>query len=474
MTINQYKSFFAEIDEVDPSGVTIRFVDEEQEANKNYKEDSNLFAQDSGETTKNQTNLTKLIEKKKRFIHDGKFTDIQKRYVYAIISIVDQFCDITPTIKLIISMIVDYFQPVTPARYIYRTILGSFPEQVCVLSPDNQWITNSESNTSYPLIVWNVATGEKKWTLLGHSNEIRQCVFTADSQLIISASYDHTLKLWSVLTGALLHTFTGHTDWVMSCALSTANEYLLSTGMDKTVRLWALETKQCIRVFYGHEWTVSWGQFFAQDQMIVSTDDQNIRIWDIESGECRQSFSIVSDIRTQSLSGDEQLFLVGGDNVSVWDITKGTLICRFTDHQPNENRGIPLQHQIWITSAIFVCEDTCVASQDEKGIIYIWRINDGKIIHCLDHYDSRIPLQYSYWDKKNQNQEYIIVSHKAIPYHVDVVAVQSGDILVKFERHKCYSRVKLVQVSTDGHFLISWDEDLIRTFLFRLFTKNKE
>jgi len=201
----------------------------------------------------NQTKLTIPKEMKKRFIQDGKFTESQKIYVYAMIPVIKQICGPRTPIKDIISLIVDFFKSVLPAPHFSNGLNYEHDLKFLLLSPDNRWIASDGGrNAPRSLFLWNVITGAKQGPLLGHTHIIAQCVFASDSQFLISASWDASLKLWSVLTGDLLHTFTGHTNLVHSCALSTDDRFLLSTAYDGTVRLWEIETRTCTHILRGH------------------------------------------------------------------------------------------------------------------------------------------------------------------------------------------------------------------------------
>lgn len=49
--------------------------------------------------------------------------------------------------------------------------------------------------------VWNVATGEKLFTLEGHKFDVDALVFTPDNRFVLSGSVDGTIKFWDIRTG---------------------------------------------------------------------------------------------------------------------------------------------------------------------------------------------------------------------------------------------------------------------------------
>jgi WD40 repeat protein len=58
------------------------------------------------------------------------------------------------------------------------------------------------------LAVWDLESGSKRFTMIGHSAEIKGVAFSGDGQRAVSASGDHMLKVWDVDTGELEATFT--------------------------------------------------------------------------------------------------------------------------------------------------------------------------------------------------------------------------------------------------------------------------
>ena len=60
-------------------------------------------------------------------------------------------------------------------------------------------VSGSYDNT---LKVWDPATGAEKCTLGGHSGDVNCCAFSPDGKTVVSGSNDRTLKLWDPASGA--------------------------------------------------------------------------------------------------------------------------------------------------------------------------------------------------------------------------------------------------------------------------------
>lgn len=63
--------------------------------------------------------------------------------------------------------------------------------------------------------------------------------------MIVSGSFDESLRVWDVRTGRQLRVMPGHSDPVTAVAF-TNNDTIVSASYDGHVRLWAADTGKCI------------------------------------------------------------------------------------------------------------------------------------------------------------------------------------------------------------------------------------
>ncbi|MEH2400827.1 WD40 repeat domain-containing protein [Nostoc sp.] len=116
-------------------------------------------------------------------------------------------------------------------------------------------------------------------TLMGHSHIVRSLAISADGMLV-SGSWDQTIKIWHLETGELLHTLKGHRDRVYAIALSPDGQIIASGSADKTIKLWHLQTGELLATFTGHTHIVTALAFTASGEMLVSGSlDKTIKIW---------------------------------------------------------------------------------------------------------------------------------------------------------------------------------------------------
>ena len=49
--------------------------------------------------------------------------------------------------------------------------------------------------------IWSIANGKVLRTLIGHKEDVRCVCISSDEKIIISGSWDCTIKIWSILSG---------------------------------------------------------------------------------------------------------------------------------------------------------------------------------------------------------------------------------------------------------------------------------
>src|SRR5204862_278906 len=90
------------------------------------------------------------------------------------------------------------------------------------------------------------------------------------NQLIVSGSYDMSIKLWDSSSGLCINTFNGHTHWVSSVAFINNNKLIVSGSCDNSIKLWDSSSGLCINTFNGHTGSVNSVAFSNDNKWIVS------------------------------------------------------------------------------------------------------------------------------------------------------------------------------------------------------------
>ncbi len=159
--------------------------------------------------------------------------------------------------------------------------------------------------------------------LSGHTSSVRS--IAAHGDILVSGSYDSTVRVWRISTGEALHVLHGHTQRVYSVVLDTKRNRCISGSMDSLVKIWDLDTGACLHTLEGHALLV--GLLDLRDEKLVSAAaDSTLRVWDPETGTCKSTLTAHTGAITcfqhdgrKVISGSEKM-------VKMWDIQTGECI----------------------------------------------------------------------------------------------------------------------------------------------------
>jgi guanine nucleotide-binding protein subunit beta-2-like 1 protein len=109
------------------------------------------------------------------------------------------------------------------------------------MSPDNRQIASGGRDKA--LKIWNTV-GQCKFTVEenAHTDWVSAVKFYHDTKtpIVVSASWDRTIKVWDNNTMSLMHTFHGHKAQINSLDIPPNAEYLASGGKDGIAMIWNL------------------------------------------------------------------------------------------------------------------------------------------------------------------------------------------------------------------------------------------
>ncbi|KAH8106951.1 WD40 repeat-like protein [Cristinia sonorae] len=128
--------------------------------------------------------------------------------------------------------------------------------------------------------IWDIVTGNCKWTLGGHTQKVYSVVLDIHRNLACSGSMDGTVRVWNLSNGQCQHTLTGHTSLVGLLGLSSS--FLVSAAADSTLRVWDPESGELRHTLAAHNGAIT---CFQHDEFkVLSGSDGTLKMWDIRDG----------------------------------------------------------------------------------------------------------------------------------------------------------------------------------------------
>jgi len=152
-------------------------------------------------------------------------------------------------------------------------------------SPDGQLVIVGCLNGD--ILIWDVGVDspEPRLRLHGHRDRVTATAVSEHQRILISGSWDDTVKVWNLTDGTELKTLFGHEDSVLCVALNTRGDLIASAGWDDTIIIWDLESGRKLHALEGHKAAISAVAFSKDGNWIASgSEDRTVRLWDVTKG----------------------------------------------------------------------------------------------------------------------------------------------------------------------------------------------
>lgn len=154
--------------------------------------------------------------------------------------------------------------------------------------------------------VWNIETGLEVRCLRGHTRAVRALQF--DEAKLITGSMDRTIRVWNWRSGECIRTLEGHTEGVV--CLNFDSNVLASGSVDTTVKVWNFRTGEAFTLHGHRDWVNSVRLWESEESADVemacgsvnepricqgtllfsASDDGTIRLWDLAQRTCVRQF----------------------------------------------------------------------------------------------------------------------------------------------------------------------------------------
>ena len=258
------------------------------------------------------------------------------------------------------------------------------PAYSVALSPDRSLVA---AGGLAVVRVWDVATGNERHLLRGHSRHVWSVDFAPDGSTLASSAADGTVRLWDVFTGeckaVLSYPFGGHPGFESvqfspdGKTLAAGGGLLLTPGL---VKLWDAATHEEIAAFRAHDLSIECIAFAPDGKRLATgAQDNRAKLWEIPSGREVGTFTGHGGwVTSLAFSGDGTLLATSSPDrtVRLWDVAT----C--------QQRAALRAHSDSVQDVKFAPDGNTIASCGSDKTIKLWSVSSQTEYQTIGHSQS--------------------------------------------------------------------------------------
>ncbi|XP_003390666.1 PREDICTED: WD repeat domain-containing protein 83-like [Amphimedon queenslandica] len=235
--------------------------------------------------------------------------------------------------------------------------------------------------------LWNPHRGLGIKTYKGPGQEVLDATAAHDNGRIICGGRDKVVYLLDVSTGQPIRKYRGHYGAINCVKFNEESSVIITGSYDSTVRVWDCKSRTYdpIQVMEEAKDSIT-SLFVSNHEILTGSVDGKARRYDIRFGKLF-SDTVGQPVTSVSLSRDGLCVLVSSldNHIRLLDKENGELLNTFKGHSNTEYK---------IDSSL-THDDSHIVSGSEDGKIYFWDLVEGNVVQTLKQSQSSSCIVYS-------------------------------------------------------------------------------
>ncbi|MBP7552215.1 MAG: caspase family protein [Spirochaetes bacterium] len=254
---------------------------------------------------------------------------------------------------------------------------------------------------------------------LGHAVNLSSAALSNNGKLVLTGSYENTVKLWDVATGKLLKTLKGHKGYLVSLSFSNDDTMIVSVDSYRNIKVWDINSGKILYDFKNIDFS-GYVCFAPDDKGIFYAGYGKVFLYDLETQKIIRSYIDDDDYNAKiSVSYNKKTIATVGTErrIILWDIATGKQIIKIFGHNSE------------IQDVVFTKDDKHVITCSRDKTIKMWDIKTGKEVKSFSGHDDYI------WSiNLSKDGKYLVSSGQ--DKTVRLWDIKKGVLIKTFSRHR--------------------------------------
>jgi tetratricopeptide (TPR) repeat protein len=213
-----------------------------------------------------------------------------------------------------------------------------------------------------------------------HFGAVGSAAYTPDGALLLTASFDQTVKMWDAHTGKAVRALPGHTGKVVSVRVTPDGRSAVTAG-DHTLRVWSLPDGKPVRVIDTGPQQLYSAEISPNGTVIASGDlIGQAKLWTLEGTPIATLSHGGKRVFALAFTPDGASLVTGGDEpvVKVWNVSDGKLRCALTGHE----RAV---------DAVAIAPDgQVVATSSDDHMVKLWHLGSCRLLNTVSLFTDEV------------------------------------------------------------------------------------
>jgi len=260
-----------------------------------------------------------------------------------------------------------------------------------IFSPDEKLLASSSRDLTAR--IWDVASGRELWKLDGFRCAVKTVAFSHDGRMLAAAGNDGLVKLYEVETGKELRSFihinSANVDMsVYSVVFGPHGRKVYAANGDGTISEWDVTLGKETRAWKAHDHTTHRLVFSPDYSLLASLGDAVVKLWDAHTWREVRSLSMARTaeavIMPSALAFSHDGKLIAASNVELDQKQTGYLFVQTLVWKLNGEKLFTLEgHKFDVDALLFSPDDQLLLTGSVDTTIKFWELKTGQLSRSL-------------------------------------------------------------------------------------------